>query len=178
MFGGGGVSGSQCCAGGATFVRSNALLSASNTAPFRVLCIRSGLSCVGPDGAANDRPAHRALLQAGVAALTHGEVAARHQYHRTRRAHTHDAHAVAAFWALVSRAARVGAARLRPGARFGSRAGVRLDAVFVVQALTPNLLGARHEVGIAFDPLLALPLFVRPKALEQLLGRAVIISCE
>ena len=47
-----------------------------------------------PDCAANHRAAHGALLEARVAALTHGEMAAIDENNRARRRHAHDADAL------------------------------------------------------------------------------------
>ena len=46
---------------------------------------------IGVDRAADHRAADGALLEAVVAALTDGEVAARDEHHRSLRGHAHDA---------------------------------------------------------------------------------------
>ena len=52
------------------------------------------LCYVRPDGAANHRAADWALMEARIAALTDGEVAARDEHYSARRRHAHDADAL------------------------------------------------------------------------------------
>ena len=49
------------------------------------------ISCVKSNGTAKNLATDGALLEAPVASLADGEVAARHKHHRLRTAHAHDA---------------------------------------------------------------------------------------
>ena len=100
-----------------------------------------GYSChVGAYGAANHRAAHWALLEAAVAALADGEVAALDEHHRVRGRYTHDAHALLRGNCLLCVRGRdyYGLAASRTTAAGGHE---------IVRGVPPELCSARHEVA-------------------------------
>ena len=108
------------------------------------------------------------MLEARVAALADGEVAARHEHHRSRRTHAYDAR-------VLFPAADAG---LRLGScgrgRISGRARARRGQP--VARLPSQVVRARHKIRIRVDLLLALRLFVRPERLEQLLARKIVVT--
>ena len=103
------------------------------------------------------------MLEARVAALADGEMAARHKDDRPRRAHAHDAKALFA-------AGGAGLRSLGGGWRVRISGRVRTRSAHPVAHMPPHLLCARQEIRVRVDLLFALPLLVSPERLEQLLA--------
>ena len=111
-------------------------------------------------------------MEAAVAALADGEVAARDEHNCARRRHAHDADALLCGACLLCVRWRnyYGLADNSTAGAAGGRESVR--------RVPPELFSARHEVRVAVDVLLGFPLLVGPETFEQLLCVWEIVSCK
>ena len=123
-------------------------------------------SQVRTNGASDHTATDGALLEAPVAALTNGEVAARHEHNAARRAHADHTKTVLPISDVGPRLCR---------RCLNSCVGARRSSV---ARASPQVVSARHEVSVRVDLPLALPLLVSPETLEQLLRRDVIVAYE